>query len=163
MKTYDVAPMDLFMKIVTLLVCVLTVAFVVWGVVQPAERGTLLVAAFLLILIWTCWQIAPKRYDLTDDSLVIVRGWPFRDIPIPVAKILDVCPVKLSSFTTLRTFGVGGLFSASGWFWNKDIGSFFAEITNGHRTVLIDAGRKYVISPEDPHEFVQDIQTRTTS
>lgn len=159
MKTYNVAPMDLAMRIVTLFLFALTAVFAIWGILQPALRGMLAVAAFLLLLIWICWQIAPKRYDLTDDALIIVRGWPFRDISIPTAEIHDVRPVKISPFSTIRTFGVGGLFSASGRFWNKEIGGFYAGITNSKATVLISNSKKYVISPEDADQFLADMES----
>ena len=157
MKTYNVAPMDLAMRIVTAFVFAFAAAYIIWGIVEPSRRALLVVGVALLVAIWIGWEIAPKRYDLTDDALIIVRGWPFRDISIPTAEIREVRRIKVSPIT-LRSFGVGGIFSWSGWFWNKQIGTFFAEITNGHRSVLIDAGRKYVISPEDPDSFVDEIR-----
>jgi hypothetical protein len=159
MRTYSVAPMDRLAWIVTAYITGLTGVFIILGVLLPASRFLLAPAAALLLVIWMSWQIAPKRCELTGDVLVIVRGWPFRDISIPVGEIREVTRVKISPFT-IRSFGVGGLFSWSGWFWNREIGSFFAEITNIGRTVLIDAGKKYVISPEVPEQFVQDIQSR---
>lgn len=159
MRTYPVAPLDGLVRVVTAVVFALTALCVGMSFWLPELRSMSAVAALLVLVIWIGWQIAPKRFDVTDDSLVIVRGWPFRNISVPLREITSVERVKLS-MTTMRSFGVGGLFSHSGIFWNRQIGRFYAGITSTGDTVLVTAREKFVISPEDPEQFVADMQSR---
>ena len=157
MNTYRVAPMDVSARTGTVLVFAMTVACIVAGILKAEVRPLIAAAALLLVLTWMSWQVAPKRYDLTDDALVIIRAWPFRDISIAVQDIREVKRVEFSPWTTMGTLYVGGLFSYSGRCWNKQLGGFYSGITDFKRTVLIVANEKFVISPERPDEFVGDI------
>ncbi len=58
----------------------------------------------------------------------------------------------------LRTFGNGGFFSFSGWYWNRQLGSFRAFVTDPKRAVVLRlTERRIVISPDLPEQFVADI------
>ena len=157
MKTYNVAPMDAMARAGTVLVFAMTVACIVAGILKAEVRPLIAAAALLLVLTWMSWQVAPKRYDLTDDALVIIRAWPFRNISIPAQDIREVKRVEFSPWTAMGTLYVGGLFSYSGRLWNKQLGGFYSGITDFKRTVLIVANGKFVISPERPDEFIGDI------
>lgn len=158
MRTYNVAPMDLAARIGTVFFHVLMVTVITVIAVRPDGRPMLWGFAFLAIGSWYCLEIAPKRYDVTDEAMVIVRGRSFSKISIPLNDIREVRRVKLSPWSTIRTFGVGGVFSYSGRFRARNVGKFYGAITDLSRTVLIEAGKKYVISPEDPAQFVEEIQ-----
>lgn len=155
--TYPPAKMDTAHTIVTASVFVLMGLFAylplcldlkpLWGA-----------AAFVAVVIAFSWQMRPARYEISDEGVTIVRAWPFGNIAIPKAEIKDVRPVKLTA-KTIRTFGVGGLFGTGGWSWNRDLGNFFVAITNGHKLLLISNGEKFVISPEDPERFVNEVKS----
>lgn len=155
--TFPVAKMDTAHTIVTAGFLVLLGAFVYIPLHQfkPMWGAT----AILLAVLFISWQMKPARYEVSDESVRIVRGWPFSDVVIPRPEIKDARRVKMTG-TTLRTCGVGGLFGSGGWFWNKEIGRFFAAITNGYNLVLIEDGGKFVISPENPDEFADSIRSR---
>jgi hypothetical protein len=58
----------------------------------------------------------------------------------------------------LRLWGNGGLFAATGIFWNKVYGVYRAYVTSARYTdyVLVETPtRKILISPENPGEFVR--------
>ncbi len=158
MGTYRTAPMDTPARIGTALISILMVGCAAVGVLVAEMRPLITVAVLLAVTAWFSWRIAPKRYEATGEAVVIVRGWPFRDISIPVSGIREVRRVTLSPWKTVRTFGVGGLFSYSGRFWARDVGKFYGGVTDFGRAVLIDAGERYVISPENPDDFVRDIR-----
>ena len=59
---------------------------------------------------------------------------------------------------SLRTFGNGGGFSFSGFYYNKRLGSYRAFVTDLHRTVVLRyAKRRVVVSPAAPEDFVRDL------
>lgn len=152
--------MDGLVRVATAVVLALTALCIGVGFWLPELRSMLAAGALLVLVILISRQIAPKRLEVTDDSLVIIRGWPFRKISVPLREITSVERVKLSMWT-MRSFGVGGLFSHSGRFWGSGIGTFYGGITSVADAVLIAAGEKFVISPDDPDQFVQDIEGLT--
>jgi hypothetical protein len=151
--------MDGLVRLATAVVFALTALCFGMAFWMSELRSMFAAAALLAVVIAIGRQIAPKRLEVTDDSLVIVRGWPFRNILISLNEITGAERVKLSMLT-MRSFGVGGLFSHSGRFWGSGIGSFYGGITSVADAVLITAGEKVVISPEDPDQFVADMQSK---
>jgi hypothetical protein len=54
--------------------------------------------------------------------------------------------------------GNGGLFSFTGWYWNKTLGSFRAFATDFRYTVVLKReGSTVVVTPDDPQGFVQAV------
>ena len=155
--TYQPAKMDTAITIVTVFVFLVLGFFLVLAV-STHEKPMWGAAALVALVIAISWQMRPARYEVSDEAVRIVRAWPFKSIAIPKAEIKDVRPVKLTA-KTLRTCGVGGLFGSGGWFWNRELGRFFVAITNGRKLVLIANGGKFVISPDDPDRFVQELKS----
>jgi hypothetical protein len=60
---------------------------------------------------------------------------------------------------SIRTFGNGGLFSFSGWFYSKTLGAYRAFVTDPHRAVVLHFDRRnIVLSPSAPEDLVHDIR-----
>lgn len=63
---------------------------------------------------------------------------------------------------SVRTFGNGGLFSFSGWYYNTLLGAYRAFVTDPNQTVVLHlGGRSVVVSPAKPEEFVREILAST--
>jgi len=59
---------------------------------------------------------------------------------------------------SLRTFGNGGAFSITGFYYNKRLGSYRAYVTDPRRLVVLRyANRRVVLSPATPEDFVYDL------
>ena len=57
---------------------------------------------------------------------------------------------------SVRTCGNGGLFSFTGWYWNRKIGKYRAFITDPAKAVvLVFANRRIVVTPDRPEDFVR--------
>ena len=57
---------------------------------------------------------------------------------------------------SLRTFGNGGAFSFTGFYYNKRLGSYRAYVTDPRRAVVLRyANRRVVLSPDAPEDFVR--------
>ncbi|MBU4538014.1 MAG: PH domain-containing protein [Weeksellaceae bacterium] len=79
----------------------------------------------------------------------------FVNIKIPVADIQTIEKYERIGFN-IRTFGVGGLFGYFGYFNGNDVW----YVTNIRKKVKISMkSRKiYMISPENPDEFINEIK-----
>ncbi len=156
MKTYRAAPMDgitlgVTISVWTLFLMVMMVLIGHHDVVSLAESG------FLILIVLFTWQVKGYSYEIRENAIVINRGWPFGSTVIPLADVRDVRRFKFT-LLTIRSFGIGGLFSVTGYFWKREVGGFYATVTNLKQSVLIDARRKVVISPENADEFIADLK-----
>lgn len=114
----------------------------------------------LLAIFLFCYAIAPQYYVLTDSELKIKRL--FRSVQLPLTEIktaYEVPDAKKMASSSIRTFGVGGLFGYFGKFWNKEQGNMNWYLTNFKNVILIETttGKKNLISPDDPQmlQFLQ--------
>ena len=60
----------------------------------------------------------------------------------------------------VRTFGVSGIFGYFGRFYTTHLGHHILYVTDRHKAVVIEADKTYVVSPDDPQQFVRIARTR---
>ena len=145
------APMSPAIKFITGLVLVMTVVFLIAGL---KVCGLLLGAAALATVTFFCYLYAPIAYELTDDQLTVRLRLGQKVFPgVTGCTTLTARPPM-----GLRLWGNGGLFAATGIFWNKAYGVFRAYLTSARYQdyVLVETRtQKILISPENPEEFVK--------
>ena len=149
--TQPSAPMSPAIKVLTGLVLVMIVAlFLAAGKVC----GMLLAASLLSIVAFCCYLYAPVAYKLTGDQLTV----RFR-LGRKVFQAVTGCSTLTARPPRgVRLWGNGGLFAATGIFWNKAYGIFRAYVTSARYQdyVLVSTRtQKILISPENPEEFVR--------
>lgn len=101
---------------------------------------------------------APMRYSITTAEVIVERLGP--NVVILIQSIDEIRRIQKKELGfTLRLFGVGGFCGAYGTFWNRRLGAFQAYITNTKTLILIkhQGGRKILLSPEKPEEFVDAV------
>jgi hypothetical protein len=149
--THDTAPMSPAIKFITGLVLVMTVALLIAGM---KISGLLLGGAVLAVIILFCYLYAPIAYELTGDQLTVRFRAGQKVFPaVTRCSTLTARPPR-----GLRLWGNGGLFAATGIFWNKAYGVFRAYVTSARYQdyVLVETlGQKILISPESPEAFVK--------
>jgi Bacterial PH domain len=61
--------------------------------------------------------------------------------------------------SSIRTFGNGGFFSFSGFYWNKALGVYRAFVTDPRRAVVLrySSKRTVVLSPVSPQDFIDHL------
>jgi len=100
-----------------------------------------------------CFTI--RGYRITEDAIEVQRLFWITRLPRPtlVSATLEPGVAKGS----LRTCGNGGLFSFSGWYWNRPLGSYRMLATDLNRLVVLRfSDRKpMLISPDQPEAFVK--------
>jgi hypothetical protein len=112
------------------------------------------VFSFLLPLV--CALFAVRGYFIQGRSLFIQRLlWNTR---INLEGLRDATVDPDAMRRALRLCGNGGLFSFTGWFRNKRLGTFRAFVTDPRQTVVLSfPNRTIVLSPDRPAAFVEAI------
>ena len=145
------APMSPAIKFVTGLVLVMIVALLL----AAGKVGVMLFASAVLAAVaFFCYLYAPVAYELTGDQLTV----RFR-LGQKVFQAVTGCETLTARPPRgVRLWGNGGLFAATGIFWNKAYGVFRAYLTSArYQDYVLVATRtqKILISPENPEEFVR--------
>jgi len=99
-----------------------------------------------------------RGYVLTPDILYVRRLLWKTKVPLAglYSAVVDTDAVKKS----IRTCGNGGMFSFTGWFWNKQLGAFRAFATNSKDVVVMRFDKRtVVVTPSRPGEFVDFLKT----
>ncbi len=104
--------------------------------------------------------LSVRGYSVLNGRLLIHHlGWASK-FELAELSSIDVSPG--ATMGSVRTLGIGGLFSFAGWFRNEVLGSYRAFATNELNTVVLDfAGKKIVVTPDDPHRFAEVIRAQT--
>lgn len=143
-------------KVITISIFILTIGLAVAATGDEVGLASLIPASILAIVMAVSYYFSIRHYEISDGKLMVRR--PFDAIQIPLGNISDVHTVDRKSLRrTVRTFGIGGLFSYTGTFWNKEFGSMTWYVTRMDKAVLmVDAkGTKVVVSPDEAERFVK--------
>jgi hypothetical protein len=97
-----------------------------------------------------------RGYTVTSEAILVHRlFWATR---LPLASLQSARFEPDAMGRSIRTFGNGGLFSFTGFFHNKALGSYRAFLTDPHRTVVLHfPEHTVVVSLSAPEEFVHDL------
>jgi len=135
-------------------VCI-AVAGLVW--LRPWTPSWL--ALVPLGIVGMCALFTVRGYSLAPDGLRILRLFWETRLPLDGLQSAEFRPDAMR--WSLRTFGNGGLFSFSGWYYNRTLGCFRAWVTDLRPTVVLRWPRRtVVVSPGDPERFVREVRTR---
>jgi hypothetical protein len=113
--------------------------------------ATIPLAALCISLLFTI-----RGYTLSSDAVLIHRLlWETR-LSLADLESSEFIPKAMKG--SIRTFGNGGLFSFTGFFRNRTLGSYRAFVTDLNQTVVLRfPKRTVVVSPDRPVDFVQSI------
>ena len=113
-------------------------------------------AAAPLAIVFCGMLFIIRGYTVTPDELLVHRLlWTTR---LPLADLHSAQVEPRAMRWSVRTFGNGGLFSFSGWYYNRLLGRYRAFVTDPNRTVVLRlGGRNVVVSPSEPEVFVDDL------
>lgn len=111
--------------------------------------------ALLWAVLILCYGFAPRYYVVDKHNLQAWSRWTMFVWPVN-----EIREISLLSEPELRwawrLIGVGGLFGYYGIFWHKNFGRMIWYGTQRKNYVLLtlDTGRKVVLTPDNPREFV---------
>ena len=159
MKTYK-ASWGKTLTIVSILVTILCVSAAFLPRLIPSfdQSGPSFFWLLLLpaLMIPACALFAVLGYSITPDAILIHR--PFRVTRLPRAGLESAAFEPKAMHGSIRTFGNGGFYSITGWYWSKSLRSYRAFVTDLTRTVVLRyRSRTVVLSPDDPEAFVREL------
>ena len=158
MDEFD-APQDRFVQTVTVLIII---TFVALFLLFASTRNNVALGATtvigLLVLV-TSYLFAPQGYAITESDILVRRR--VASVRIPIIRIRSVRQDSTAcSLWGVRTVGVSGLFGYFGRFYTHDLGHHLRYATDREKAIVIEADKTYVISPDDPPQFIQIVKTR---
>lgn len=148
------------------LIILLTIIVVVLAVLISRQPINLVFTIFIIlavlaffpipILIYRLYSLTRANYRLDRDTLILT--WGLREEQIPVAEIEWVRPLKtMSQGIPMPFFRMPG--SVLGMRRHPDLGPIEFLASDEKSLLLVAASRKiFAISPEDPANFLQEIQ-----
>ncbi|MDP2453122.1 MULTISPECIES: PH domain-containing protein [unclassified Kaistella] len=156
-KEFSTAKMDNTTKIITVIVLFFLLLLPFSTFLSDQPQPVFLVTSFVLMYgaIFISYGFIPKRIAVSDDQILIKNL--FGPVLINIDNIETIAKIEKLGLN-LRTFGVGGLFGYFGYFNGKDVW----YVTNRHKKVkmILKSGKVYIISPENPDDFVKEIEKR---
>jgi len=139
------------------LVC-LGVTYGMWTLPMDGSLQSLRFGLGLLPLavILICALFMVRSYSIANNTLLVHR--PFWKTHVSLRELQSVKFDPTATHRSIRTFGNGGFFSFTGYFRNKELGSYRAFMTDRRRAVVLRfPSSVIVISPDRPEDFVNKI------
>ncbi|WP_234110639.1 PH domain-containing protein [Chryseobacterium sp. R2A-55] len=157
MKEFPTAKMDKIMLMMTFFFGGICIAVIFTAVYQIwiGEYFTIFPGILVLAALITSYLLIPK-ISVNQGEIRVKNS--FVDFPIRFSEVAEITRIEKLRFV-IRTFGVGGLFGNFGYFNGNDVW----YVTNRRKKVQIKmkSGKVYMLSPENPDEFINYIQTQT--
>ena len=111
-----------------------------------------------LLILLACALFSIRGYSLTASTLRVHR--PFWTTQVSLANLSSARFEPSAMRWSLRLWGNGGLFSITGFFFNRPLGRYRAWVTDPHRTVVLRfPTRTLLISPSEPEEFINHLRS----
>jgi hypothetical protein len=97
-----------------------------------------------------------RGYAVTPEAILVKRLLWYTRLPRAGLESATFSPDAVRG--SVRTWGNGGFYSFTGWFWNRELGNYRAFVTDHSRVVVLRyEGRTIVVSPGEPEEFVREV------
>lgn len=157
MSTHFAAPWSTSLKVISISASVLLLAvtlFVPLPADSPDMFGWLLRLLPAVILV-SCALFTVRGYEIANGCLLVQRlVWKTR---IPLSRLTQAEHRPGPFGFAWRTCGNGGLYSFTGWYYQKPLGAFRALATRTTDGVILTfSDRKpIVVTPDDPARFVE--------
>lgn len=131
-------------------------------VVKLGVIVNVLLALIFGVTVFFSYAYAPQSILLSQDSITVKRL--LSPITIPISTIKGLRKVAPEEFKgTIRTMGSDGLFARIGRFHSPRLGNYRMYLTDGSDAVLIEAEKRFVLSPSDSDRFITEVRARMAS
>jgi hypothetical protein len=116
--------------------------------------------ALILALLAGAALFTVRGYTILSDAILIQRLFWSTRLRLDGLQSVRFDPKAVR--WSLRTCGNGGLFSFTGWYWNKRLGAYRGFVTDPKRVVVLKfSKRTVVVSPDSPEDFVRELSAYT--
>ena len=157
MKEFSTAKMDETTKMITIIVLLFLILFPISSFFFEPPKPAISIVSFVLMygVIFISYGFIPKRIAVSTDQILIKNL--FGSVVINIKEIETIGTLEKIGLN-LRTAGVGGLFGYFGYFNGKDV--WYVTNTKKKVKMILNSGKVYMISPENPDDFVKEVQKR---
>ena len=157
LKDFDTAKMDETTKIITIIVLLFLILFPISSFFFEPPKPVISITSFVLMYgaIVIAYGFIPKRIAVSTDQILIKNL--YGSVLINIHEIETISQIEKIGLN-LRTFGVGGLFGYFGKFNGAD--TWYVTNTRKKVKIILKSGKVYMISPENPDDFVKHVQQR---
>jgi hypothetical protein len=154
-KTYK-APWSTSLIVVSSL-CTLLGIGIALNLLWHPGRTSRWTALLPLAVIFAAALFHIRAYTVTDQAILVHRWFWTTVLPLAELRTVEFEPNVMRR--SIRMFGNGGMFSFTGWFCNKTLGTYRAFVTDPRKTVVLRFLRRTIlVSPSAPDEFVNEIR-----
>jgi hypothetical protein len=156
------APWSATLRWVTLLGCavLLGTAVTIWIVLPPKDavaRGIGSLASVALVVGTALFTV--RGYRLEARHVLVDRLLWSTWIPLEGLQSVEIAPEAMRR--SIRLWGNGGLFAFTGWFRNRQLGTYRCFATDPARSVVLRfPNRRIVLTPDDPPRFAEVVGDR---
>lgn len=154
------APWGVSLKAISGVTTLLLIGVAVIGLLT-GPRGnwiwilSMVVIPLSILLITALFTV--RGYALTPDALIVKRLVWNTEIPLQGLQTIEADSNAMEG--SIKTIGNGGLFSFSGSFRNKRLGSYRALATDMRRCVVLKFEQQViVITPDKPQAFITQVK-----
>jgi len=150
------------LKIITLLISVLIIGVSSHMLLLSTKKGItpgikiflIVVSMATLSVYFISFLLAPRGYEITDDHITIKR--PFCEVCLSLKTIREISLVQENMLKdSVRIIGNHGLFGYYGRYQNDALGKYLLYATRMSGLVMIKTDEIYIITPDNPEQFVQ--------
>jgi hypothetical protein len=151
------APWSRALKVATILAVAVLTLIAASGILTGPRHLAIWWAAMVwlpIVILASSIACLVRGYTLTEHTLEIRRlGWK---TVLPLNGLVKASGDLELLRGSLRVFGNGGLFSITGWFWNRRVGFYRAYATDLSRAVFLKYRdrRPVLVTPHDTHHFL---------
>ncbi|MBL0309788.1 MAG: hypothetical protein IPP77_08985 [Bacteroidetes bacterium] len=134
-----------------------TVFFLVFSNLNSTLTAVIAISLWLIFVL--CYGFHPAGYECTEAAIIIKT--PFRSIVYPKAEMDKIRRAGDEEMvSSIRTFGVGGLFGYYGKFYNRHLGHMTWYASQGKNWVILltKNGKNIVLTPDNPQQFIETLQ-----
>jgi hypothetical protein len=165
-RRFDAAPFSLSLKVITVGATAILAAMMLLAPRAVVHQGAELVARGITLVL-----VFGPPLMIGGALLFMVRGYELGPGVLLVRRLFWTTRVPLAGFErawhdpqamrgSRRLFGNSGLFSITGVFRNKPLGTYRAFVTNPGQAVVIRlASRAVIVSPAEPRAFVAALES----
>lgn len=122
--------------------------------IATAVYGHVAVAWLCGLILFGSAPFTILGYRVTPRDIEVRRLFWTTRLPLAGLESAAFDPAAMNG--SVRLFGNGGLFSFTGLFRSRSLGSYRAYVTDPRRAVVLRfPARTVVVSPADPRDFVQ--------
>jgi hypothetical protein len=155
------APWGTWTSVISIVISLFLLGMPAWRLydhlVNHVPIRTPIILVLMIVGLFIALPFTVRGYRLTEKTLYVKRLLWLTEVPLDNLETITVSPNAMMK--SIRTFGNGGLFSITGYYYNKTLGKYRIFATRLKNVVVLRfSDRVIVITPDQPELFKEKIE-----